>query len=210
MTAAPAAVLDQGPLVAFDKPSGVPSIPGRGDPPGASLLEIASALEGRKLFVVHRLDRGTSGVLLFARDAAAHRRLNALFESRAVRKTYLAWVLGELASEEGVVEVPLRSFGSGREGVAEGGKPSLTHWKVLRRAPGKTLLEVRPETGRRHQIRVHLFSLGHPVLGDDLYGAPRPVGAAPRLMLHALHLSFPWDAPTPLLISAPPPPDFTP
>jgi RluA family pseudouridine synthase len=169
---------------------------------------MAEAASAAKLYVVHRLDKETSGVILFARDAAAHRRLSALFETRQVGKAYLAWVLGSPAADQGSVDAPLREFGSGRVAVDPRGKPSLTRWSVLRRAEGKSLLDVRPETGRRHQIRVHLYSVGHPVMGDDTYGSPRPVGGAPRLMLHAAELSFPWDDPRPLLLRAEPPPDF--
>lgn len=202
-------VFDNGPLVAFDKPAGVPSIPGRGDAPGASFHEMASAREKAKLFVVHRLDKDTSGLILFARDAATHRRLNALFETRQVIKTYAAWVLGVPAAKEGLVEAPLRIFGSGRAGVDPCGKPAATAWKLVKRGKGKALLDVFPRTGRQHQIRVHLYSVGHPVLGDRLYGETRPVGGAERLLLHAKELSFPWDGPEPLRLSAPPPPDFS-
>jgi len=105
----------------------------------------------------------------------------------------------------GRVETPLREFGSGRVGADPAGKPSLTEYSVRARGEGCTLLTVEPKTGRRHQIRVHLYSLGHPILGDPLYGSPRPVGGAPRLMLHALALGL---AGLPPLI-CPPGPDFS-
>jgi RluA family pseudouridine synthase len=200
-------LLDDGPLLAFDKPCGVSSIPARGEPPGASLLELASAREGGKLFVVHRLDKDTSGVILFARTAAAHRRLSGLFEDRQTEKTYLAWVQGILR-DAGAVDVRLREFGSGRVAPDPAGKACVTRWRAVRGNGDRTLLEVRPETGRRHQIRAHLHSIGHPVLGDRLYGNPRPVGGAPRLMLHAASLAFPWDGPEPVRVSAPVPADF--
>ena len=208
MTALPPVVFDQGPLIAFNKPSGLSSIRDRGGAEGSSLHELVSAREGGKIYVVHRLDKDTSGVLLFARDAAAHRRLSLLFETRQVGKSYLAWVRGEPAHPSGVVDAPLREFGSGRTAVDPRGKPAVTRWTVLRRADGDALLDVRPETGRRHQIRVHLFSIGHPVLGDRLYGNSLPVGGAPRLMLHARELVVPWDDPEPLRLTAPPPPEF--
>ena len=200
---------DEGPLIAFDKPSGLYSIRERKGGEDRSLHALASLREGRRLFVVHRLDKDTSGVLLFARSAAAHRRLSLLFETRQVEKSYLAWILGEPSAEEGVVETPLREFGSGRMGVDPRGKESLTRWRVLRRTPGAALLDVRPETGRRHQIRVHLCSIGHPVLGDRMYGPRRPVGGLPRLMLHAREIVFPWDAPDPIRIDSPAPPEFS-
>jgi RluA family pseudouridine synthase len=188
--------------LAVEKPAGRASIPGRGEIGEPVVTELERRL-GRKLFVVHRLDRDASGLLLFAKTAAAHRRLSEAFEARLVRKTYLALVEGTVAAD-GVVDRPLRAFGSGRMGVAEGGKPSMTRYKV--RAPGRgcTLLSVEPVTGRRHQIRVHLYSIGHAILGDRTYGKPRPVGGVPRLMLHALELAAPGLA----ALVCPPGPDF--
>jgi 23S rRNA-/tRNA-specific pseudouridylate synthase len=107
-----------------------------------------------------------------------------------MHKLYLALVKGCLEAD-GVVDQPLRAFGSGRIGLAtDTGKASLTRYRVLGRAEQASLLEVTPETGRRHQIRVHLYSLGYPILGDPLYGQNRPVGGVERLMLHAWRLDF--------------------
>jgi len=106
------------------------------------------------------------------------------------------------------VDRPLREFGSGRVGVDPSGKPSLTRFKVLQTFKGATLIEVEPSTGRRHQIRVHLYALGHPVLGDTRYGDPRPVGGAARLMLHALRLELEFPPGRPLRIGCEPPEDF--
>jgi tRNA pseudouridine32 synthase / 23S rRNA pseudouridine746 synthase len=175
-------------LIAVDKPAGQAVIPGRGLEEEPLVEQVARRLGG-KAFVVHRLDRDASGLTLFAKDAATHRELCLLFETRRMGKTYLAAVLGRVEAD-GRVEQPLRLFGSGRMGVAAGGKPSRTSYRVRARGPHASLLEVSPETGRRHQIRVHLHSLGHPVLGDALYGRPRPVGGAPRLMLHSWRLAF--------------------
>ena len=120
---------------------------------------------------MHRLDRDASGLVLFAKDAAAHRDLCLLFEGRRIGKLYQAWVQGQVACD-GAVERPLREYGSGRSGVCPpgSGKPALTRYRVRSRSAQASLLEVAPETGRRPQIRVHLHSLGHPVLGDRLYG----------------------------------------
>ncbi len=203
----PAVLHEDDRLLVYNKPSGLASIRERGESDG-SLHALASARAGQKIFVVHRLDKDTSGVILFAKDAATHRRLSGLFETRQVEKTYLAWVLGAPERDAGVVKAPLREFGSGRVGVDPRGKAAVTRWTVLRREKGKTFLEAHPETGRRHQIRAHLYSINLPVLGDKTYGEPRPVGGAPRLMLHALELSLPWDAPEPLRLRAEPPPDF--
>lgn len=193
-------------LLAVSKVSGDLVIPGRGmDRP--SLVERLTAKSGGKLFVVHRLDRGASGLVLFARDRESHRTLSALFEKRRVRKTYWAVVEGTV-ERDGVVDRPIRAFGSGRMGVDGRGKPSETRFRVLERFSRAALLEVNPLTGRRHQIRVHLFALGHPILGETVYGSGFPVGGAPRLMLHALHLAFPWKGDDGFALSCPPPADF--
>lgn len=176
-------------LLAVSKPSGQVVIPGRGDLPGEPLLQELEKIHGEKLYVVHRLDRGASGILLFARTAKAHRFLSMQFERHEVRKTYVVLAQGHLPSD-GQIDQPLRAFGSGRMGVHPQGKPSSTTYRLREQMKGTTLLEVAPLTGRRHQIRVHLFSIGHPVMGDPLYGKDRPVGGVPRLMLHALALKF--------------------
>ncbi len=192
-------------LVAVDKPAGRPTIPGRGDVGEALNVELERRL-GRKLFVVHRLDREASGVVVFAKDAAAHRLLCAQFEGRQAKKVYLAAVQGAL-SGEGLIDAPLKEFGSGRVAPARGGKPSRTRWRFERAVRGGTLLRVEPETGRKHQIRAHLASIGRPILGDPRYGPPpRPVGGARRLMLHALSLTL--DAGRAYSFEAPPPADF--
>lgn len=192
-------------VLALNKPAGMPSIPGRGDI-GEPLSALAARHAGGKILVVHRLDREASGLIVFAKNAAAHRLLCAQFESRRARKIYLALVLGRLEGE-GKIDSPLKEFGSGRVGASPSGKPSQTRWRALRACAGSTLLEVSPLTGRRHQIRAHLYGLGHPILGDTRYGRPVPVGGAPRLMLHALSLSLrgPKD---PLDLRAEPAADF--
>jgi RluA family pseudouridine synthase len=202
--AATRVLLETEEIVAVDKPAGRPTIPGRGDIGEPVSAELERRL-GRKLFVVHRLDRDAGGVLVFAKTAPAHKRLSAAFEGREARKTYLALVLGR-PGESGEIDLPLRQFGSGRWGAAAPGegKPSLTRWRRLAEGEGCALLEARPLTGRRHQLRAHLYSIGHPILGDRLYGEDRPVGGAPRLMLHALTLSLPGCPP----LSCPPPDDF--
>jgi RluA family pseudouridine synthase len=175
-------------VLALSKPCGQPTIPGRGEI-GEPLNRSAEKHAKRKVFVVHRLDREASGLVVFAKDAATHKRLSQRFEARQVHKKYLVAVQGEL-SGEGLVRSPIKEYGSGRMGVGEGGKPSQTRYRSLQTTKKATLLEVEPVTGRRHQIRVHLYSIGHPVLGDPLYGKDRPVGGAPRLLLHSLELDF--------------------
>ncbi len=180
-------------IVAVDKPEGLPSIPDRTGSP-FNLLDLLQERLGAKLFVVHRLDRLTSGVILFARTPGVHRRLCMAFESGAVRKTYRAVVLGSIQDDEGLVDEPLRRFGSGRVWVDRmKGRPSLTRFGVLERGEGFTILDVRPETGRQHQIRAHLAFLGHPVAGDGSYPGPaagQPGPSWPRLMLHASRIEI--------------------
>jgi RluA family pseudouridine synthase len=198
----PRVLLEDEEIVAAEKPAGVPTIAGRGDvgEPLTSRLERAL---GRKLWVVHRLDLDASGLVVLAKTAAAHARLCAAFERRGVRKSYLALVEGAVTGN-GESDAPLREFGSGRVAASPKGKPSLTRYAPLTEGRGCTLLKVEPVTGRRHQIRVHLYGAGHPILGDRLYGAPRPVGGEPRLMLHALALELPGLP----ALRCPPPPDF--
>lgn len=176
-------------LLAVSKPSGQVVIPGRGPLLGEPLQAELEHRCGKKIFVVHRLDRGASGLLLFAKDAPTHRSLSMQFERHEVRKSYLVLVQGCLETS-GRVDQPLRAFGSGRMGIHAQGKASTTEYRVREPLRGATLLEVTPQTGRRHQIRVHLYSIGHPVMGDPLYGKDRPVGGISRLMLHAASLEF--------------------
>lgn len=192
-------------ILAVSKPAGRPTIPGRGDV-GEALNEELQRRLGARLWVVHRLDREASGLVVFAKDAQTHRRLNVEFEARRAEKVYLALVAGVLEGD-GVVDSALKEFGSGRVAPAPDGKPSLTRWHAQRALKGATLLRVEPETGRKHQIRAHLNAIGHPILGDARYGpAPRPVGGVPRLMLHAYTLRLELE--TVYELKAPPPPDF--
>ena len=198
---------EDGRLIAVSKPAGQLVIPGRGGVFTTTLREEIEGRVGGRIFVVHRLDRGASGVVLFAKDAETHRRLSLDFEGRRVEKVYRVLAEGRL-QKDGRVESPLREFGSGRMGVAPGGKPSVTDFSVLERFRAATLLEVRPLTGRRHQIRVHLYSIGHPVMGDDRYGKVRPVGSVSRLMLHALRIVLPKEEWGERVFEAPLPEDF--
>jgi tRNA pseudouridine32 synthase / 23S rRNA pseudouridine746 synthase len=177
-------------IIAVDKPEKLASIPER-NRENVSLLRILSETMERKLYTVHRLDKQVSGVILFAKTPAAHRQLNLLFEHRQVHKTYMALVHGEITGQRGVIDKPLRCFGSGRMGEdIERGKPCLTEFCVLERMPGYTLVQVHPVTGRKHQIRAHFFGIGHPVVGDTLYGDKSIQKTFPRLMLHSLEIEF--------------------
>jgi 23S rRNA-/tRNA-specific pseudouridylate synthase len=117
--------------------------------------------------------------------------LNEAFEQRRIIKTYLALVHGRVGPNEGVVDQPIREFGSGRMGVSPSGKPSITTYRVLERLGAFTLLEANPQTGRRHQIRVHLYHIGHPIVGDLRYGDRAVQQRFCRLMLHASGIDLP-------------------
>ncbi len=175
--------------LAVNKPEGIASIPER-LPKTESVLQILQQDRGEKLYVVHRLDKEVSGVLLFARNADAHRYLNDKFSGREVRKTYLAVLQGVLAAAGGSVRQPIRQFGSGRMGVDQRGKASVTDFDVVERWSSMTLVKAYPRTGRRHQLRVHFYFIGHPVAGDLRYGNVAIQSRFRRLMLHALQISF--------------------
>ena len=173
-------------LLLVDKPSGLLSVPGKGaDLVDCLLSRLEQAFPGTLL--VHRLDRDTSGVMVFAMNKAAQRHLGLQFERRHTSKRYVARVSGRVEGEAGLIDLPLTADWPNRPKQMvdfELGKPARTHWRVLERETDATRVELRPETGRSHQLRVHMAQLGHPILGDPLYS----VGAArnaERLMLHA-------------------------
>jgi tRNA pseudouridine32 synthase/23S rRNA pseudouridine746 synthase len=188
------------------KPAGLLAVPGRGAAGADNLLARLQALHADAM-VVHRLDMATSGLMVFARGAAAQRTLSMSFEARRVAKRYEAIVEGCVAGEEGQIDAPLAADWPRRprqQVDVERGKPSQTHWRVLQREADTTRLMLTPITGRTHQLRVHLQHIGHPIRGDALY-APAPL-ASSRLLLHATQLRF--DHPTsglPMLFDSPAP-----
>ena len=202
---------EDGEALVIDKPGGL-SIdrPRKG---GASLDDHLEQLKlgfQRAPMPVHRLDTDTSGCLLLARNPKALKRFAKAFEDRLVGKRYLGIVDDELADEEGTIELALSKISSAEKGwrmiPAKKGKPSVTHWRVLARQGGRTLVEFRPETGRTHQIRVHAASgLGLPLLGDPVYGTGK---GAPRTMLHAAGITVQREGKTPIEAVSPMPADF--
>jgi RluA family pseudouridine synthase len=192
--------------LAVDKPEGVLSVAESGK---GGLPEVLQDSHPGKLYPVHRLDKDASGIIVLAKNAAAHRHLNGEFDRREVRKTYLALVNGVPEVNRGRINAPIREFGSGRMGVdAKRGQASSSEWKVAEKLDGATLLRVQPSTGRRHQIRVHLYHIGHPILGDLRYGDRVRQERFPRLMLHALEIDFALPSGERVTIEAPVPASF--
>jgi 23S rRNA pseudouridine1911/1915/1917 synthase len=209
-------------VVAVDKPAGMVVHAGAGCHSGTlvnALLHRFSSLSqaGGELRpgIVHRLDRYTSGVLLVARHDAAHRHLARQFAARETEKTYLALVHGRVEQDQGRIEKPIGRDPARRVRMTARlgrGRAALTEYRVLRRFAAFTLLEVRIRTGRTHQIRVHLASLGHPVVGDRLYGAPARIAGRPalgRFFLHAQRIRFfQPSSGTPVTVESPWPPEL--
>jgi len=196
-------------LIALDKPEGLCSIPDRQDKQN-NLLSLLAIRLGLRPYVVHRLDRDVSGVILFAKNAAAHAALNDQFSGRTVKKTYTALVHGKIGTQTGKIQAPIRKFGSGRMGIdPRNGKEATTLYTLLEEFEKMSLLHVYPVSGRRHQIRVHLYSINHPIVGDHLYGDMKLQRQYPRLMLHASSIEFKHPSGEPLKLAATLPESFT-
>lgn len=176
-------------LLAVDKPTRLLTVPGRGvDKQDCLYHRIRERFPDA--LVVHRLDMDTSGLVLFARSPEAQRALSMQFERREVVKTYTAVVEGVVTADEGIVDYPMRKDMTQRLPPKHlidcvRGKRAVTRWTVVERGTATTRLRLHPETGRSHQLRLHLQSIGHPIVGDNIYGRP-----AERLMLHAERLAF--------------------
>ena len=183
-------------FVVIDKPSGLLSVPGKGEENQDCAAARVRAMfpEAAGPLVVHRLDMDTSGLLIFGLDPEAQRELSMQFERREVEKSYLALVDGTVPLESGTVDVPIRMdpFNRPYQVVDRSHRrPAVTCFKVLSYETDRTRLELIPQTGRTHQLRVHCAHMGNPILGDVLYGPqPRTAESAPRLMLHAAMLGF--------------------
>ena len=187
---------EDGDLLVVDKPAGVVVHPARGHRTGT----LAQALAGRaaggpepwRAGIVHRLDRDTSGLLVVAKSEEAHRRLRALMKARGIEREYLALVEGRPPARTGTIDAPLGRDRRERKRISVDSdvpRTAVTHFAVERALPGSTLLRVRLETGRTHQIRAHLKAIGHPVAGDPQYGRAGLYGLE-RQFLHAARLAF--------------------
>jgi 23S rRNA pseudouridine1911/1915/1917 synthase len=195
VSAQPRIVHEDERLAVIEKPAGLVVHPARGHR-GETLVGLLGDLLGggepARPGIVHRLDKDTSGLMIVARDADAHRRLSALVAAHAVRREYLALVEGRPRSRQGTIDAPLGRDYRAPERRAVGGRSprqARTHFRVLEALPQDSLLEVRLETGRTHQVRVHLASIGHPVAGDPRYGHAGRHGLG-RQFLHSARLGF--------------------
>jgi tRNA pseudouridine32 synthase / 23S rRNA pseudouridine746 synthase len=172
-------------ILVVEKPAGLLSVPGKGEDLADCLIERLRATHPGVL-LVHRLDRDTSGVMIFALTPEAQKFLGQEFENRLTKKVYIARVQGEMSAREGTVDQPIKVDWPNRplQHIHPDGRPAVTDWRVIRVGSGETLVRLYPKTGRSHQLRVHMAFLGHPILGDPFYahGAAREF---PRLMLHS-------------------------
>lgn len=201
-------------IIAVDKPAGLACIAER-DTQKDNLHEQLSAMYPHKIYIVHRLDKEASGVALFAKNSVAHRHLCRQFTEHTVEKSYLALVHGQISGDSGTIDKPIRQFGSGRVSIdITRGKPSITEFEVIERFLDYTLVRAHPITGRRHQLRVHFYSIDHAIVGDPLYGQIRWTKddervTNKRLMLHAEKIIFRLPSGKELSIEAPLPESFT-
>ena len=194
-------VYEDGDVIVVNKPAGLVVHPAPGHPDGtlvnALLHHCGGSLSGvggaLRPGIVHRIDRDTSGLIIAAKNDAAHRALSAQLQDHTLARTYEAVVAGNLREDRGTVDAPIGRHHTDRKRMAvtdRGGKRAVTHWEVIERFPGLTYVRCRLETGRTHQIRVHMAHMGHPVYGDTVYGAKKPVPGLTGQCLHAAGLRF--------------------
>jgi tRNA pseudouridine32 synthase/23S rRNA pseudouridine746 synthase len=179
-------------LIVLEKPSGLLAVPGRG-PDLQDCLSARVQAETPGALVVHRLDRDTSGLMLMAIGLEAQRRLSGQFAARTVEKIYTAIVYGVPGSDSGIIDLPMRKdFDRPPRHMIDhlAGRAAQTNWRIVEQEDDRCRLLVVPLTGRSHQIRLHLATIGHPILGDNLYAHPEALSMAPRLLLHAERLTL--------------------
>lgn len=179
-------------LIVLNKPSGLLTNPGRGEHLSDCLLSRVQQ-QFPLAQLVHRLDMATSGIVVIALRRKAEAALKQQFADRVVKKRYLAMVWGQLQQSTGTIELPLiadKQQPPKQKVCQQTGKPAITHYKLLQQLPDRALVELKPVTGRSHQLRVHMLVLGHPILGDAFYAHTEAQQAAPRLMLHAASLQL--------------------
>lgn len=207
-------------VIVVNKPTGLVVHPAPGHPDGtlvnALLHHCGDSLSGiggeKRPGIVHRIDRDTSGLIIAAKNDAAHLALSAQLKDHSLSRTYECLVTGNMKQDSGTVDAPIGRSSADRKkmAVVPTGRRAVTHWEVVARYPGVTHLRCRLETGRTHQIRVHMAYIGHPILGDTVYGAEKPVPGLTGQCLHATGLRFihPRTG-EPVELHCPLPPEFT-
>ena len=207
-------------LLVVNKPKGMVVHPAPGNPDGtlvnALLHHCGDSLSGiggeKRPGIVHRIDRDTSGLIIAAKNDAAHLALSAQLKDHSLSRTYECLVTGNMKQDSGTVDAPIGRSSADRKkmAVVPTGRRAVTHWEVVARYPGVTHLRCRLETGRTHQIRVHMAYIGHPILGDTVYGAKKPVPGLTGQCLHATGLRFIHPRiGEPVELHCPLPPEFT-
>ena len=207
-------------VIVVNKPTGLVVHPAPGHPDGtlvnALLHHCGDSLSGiggeKRPGIVHRIDRDTSGLIIAAKNDAAHLALSAQLKDHSLSRTYECLVTGNMKQDSGTVDAPIGRSSADRKKMAviPTGRRAVTHWEVVARYPGVTHLRCRLETGRTHQIRVHMAYIGHPILGDTVYGAKKPVPGLTGQCLHAAGLRFVHPRTgEPVELHCPLPPEFT-
>ena len=207
-------------VIVVNKPTGLVVHPAPGHPDGtlvnALLHHCGDSLSGiggeKRPGIVHRIDRDTSGLIIAAKNDAAHLALSAQLKDHSLSRTYECLVTGNMKQDSGTVDAPIGRSSADRKkmAVVPTGRRAVTHWEVVARYPGVTHLRCRLETGRTHQIRVHMAHIGHPILGDTVYGAKKPVPGLTGQCLHAAGLRFVHPRTgEPVELRCPLPPEFT-
>ena len=213
-------VYEDSDVIVVNKPKGMVVHPAPGHPDGtlvnALLHHCGDSLSGiggeKRPGIVHRIDRDTSGLIIAAKNDAAHLALSAQLKDHSLSRTYECLVTGNMKQDSGTVDAPIGRSSADRKkmAVVPTGRRAVTHWEVVARYPGVTHLRCRLETGRTHQIRVHMAYIGHPILGDTVYGAKKPVPGLTGQCLHATGLRFVHPRTgEPVELHCPLPPEFT-